>query len=76
MQSDEIRKTRLVLSAPHSVAETWLPHKLALLLAAEDYTPIDVRIDDDPIDMVREKIVSLPWSRLVFINGTTKRQDR
>ena len=56
MQSDEIRKTRLVLSAPHSVVETWLPHKLAPLLAAEDYTPIDVRIDDDPIDMVREKI--------------------
>ncbi|MEM7215736.1 MAG: LysR family transcriptional regulator [Pseudomonadota bacterium] len=31
MQSNEPRKTRLVLSAPHSVAETWLAEKRLLL---------------------------------------------
>lgn len=56
MQSDEIRKTRLVLSAPHSVVETWLPTKLTPLMQADDYSPIDVRIDDDPVDFVRDKI--------------------
>ncbi|CUH46620.1 MAG: LysR family transcriptional regulator [Erythrobacter sp.] len=56
MQSDEIRKTQLVLSAPHSVVETWLPRKLAPLMHTDDYSPIDVRIDDDPIDFVRDKI--------------------
>ncbi|WP_415400827.1 LysR family transcriptional regulator [Tateyamaria sp. SN3-11] len=56
MQSDEIKKTRLVLSAPHSVVETWLPAKLRPLMHAYDYSPIDVRIDDDPIDFARDKI--------------------
>ncbi|MBO9446671.1 LysR family transcriptional regulator [Ruegeria sp. R14_0] len=56
MQSEQIRKTRLVLSAPHSVVETWLPGKLAPLMRAEEYTPIDVRVDEDPIDFARDKI--------------------
>lgn len=56
MQSNEIRNTRLVLSAPHSVVESWLPGKLAPLSQTDDYSPIDVRIDDDPIDFVRDKI--------------------
>lgn len=56
MQSKEIRKSRLVLSAPHSVAETWLPRKLAPLIQLDDYSPVDVRIDDDPVDFVRDKI--------------------
>jgi LysR family glycine cleavage system transcriptional activator len=56
MQSDEVRTTRLVLSAPHSIVETWLPRKLAPLMRADDYLPIDVRIDNDPVDFVRDKI--------------------
>ncbi|WP_170416268.1 LysR family transcriptional regulator [Ruegeria atlantica] len=56
MQSEQIRKTRLVLSAPHSVVETWLPSRLAPLTGADKYSPIDVRIDDDPIDFARDKI--------------------
>lgn len=56
MQSDERRKPRLVLSAPHSVVETWLPRKLAGMISAEDYVPVDIQIDDDPIDFVRDKI--------------------
>lgn len=56
MQSEQIRKTRLVLSAPHSVVETWLPSGLAQLINADEYSPIDVRIDDDPIDFARDKI--------------------
>ncbi|MEM7216086.1 MAG: LysR substrate-binding domain-containing protein, partial [Pseudomonadota bacterium] len=55
-QSNEPRKTRLVLSAPHSVAETWLAEKLAPLTKTETYTPIDIRIDDDPVDFVQDKI--------------------
>lgn len=56
MQSEETRKTRLVVSAPHSIVETWLPRKLASLMRSDNYSPIDVRIDDDPVDFVREKI--------------------
>jgi len=56
MQSDEVRTTRLMLSAPHSIVETWLPRKLAPLMRADDYLPIDVRIDNDPVDFVRDKI--------------------
>lgn len=56
MQSDEVRTTRLMLSAPHSIVETWLPRKLAPLMRADDNLPIDVRIDNDPVDFVRDKI--------------------
>jgi len=56
MQSDEVRTTRLVLSGPHSIVETWLPRKLAPLMRVDDYLPIDVRIDNDPVDFVRDKI--------------------
>lgn len=56
MQSDERRQPQLVLSAPHSVVETWLPRKLVPVLNDENYAPVDVRIDDDPIDFVRDKI--------------------
>ncbi|CUJ87790.1 Gcv operon activator [Ruegeria denitrificans] len=56
MQSEQIRMNRLVLSAPHSVVETWLPSRLAPLMKSDQYTPIDVRIDEDPIDFARDKI--------------------
>lgn len=56
MQSEQIRMNRLVLSAPHSVVETWLPSRLAPLMNSDQYTPIDVRIDEDPIDFARDKI--------------------
>ncbi|MEX0338434.1 MAG: LysR substrate-binding domain-containing protein [Arenibacterium sp.] len=56
MQSDEVRKTRLVLSAPHSVTETWLPRKLRSLMHAEGIAPIDMRSDEDPVDLIRDKI--------------------
>lgn len=56
MQSGRTRKARLVLSAPQSVAETWLAAKLAPMTGGEDYDPVDVRVDDDPVDLVQDRI--------------------
>jgi LysR family glycine cleavage system transcriptional activator len=58
--SDAMRRTerrrRLVLSAPHSVAETWLAERLAALDAAGARPALDIRIDDDPVDFERDKL--------------------
>lgn len=58
--SDTMRRVdqtkRLVISAPQSIAETWLAPKLAGLPAAGVSTPLDIRIDDDPIDFVQDKV--------------------
>lgn len=56
MQSKTPRARRLVLSVPHSVAETWLGARLARLALDVDLTPIDVRLDEDPVDFVQDKI--------------------
>ena len=49
-------RNRLVLSAPQSVAGTWLASRLSALDLPGLGQPLDIRIDDDPIDFVRDKI--------------------
>lgn len=54
--SDKMRrvdqKRRLVLSAPQSVVETWLAPKLSAIRTAG----LDIRVENDPVDFVRDKI--------------------
>ncbi|MGI9513193.1 MAG: LysR substrate-binding domain-containing protein [Anderseniella sp.] len=50
------RRKRLVVSAPQSVAETWLAQKLSTLDISDLGTSLDVRVEDDPIDFVRDKV--------------------
>ena len=47
------RQSRLVLSAPLSVAETWLPACLARWPAAR---PLQMRVEDDPVEFARDGI--------------------
>lgn len=58
--SDVMRRTehrkRLVLSTPHSVAETWLAPKLAQLSKDGLSASLDIRVEDDPVDFARDKI--------------------
>jgi LysR family glycine cleavage system transcriptional activator len=58
--SDNMRRVgqtrRLVLSAPQSIAETWLAPKLSSLQAASVSTPLEVRVEDDPVDFARDKV--------------------
>ena len=47
----------LVLSVPHSIAETWLPRRLSALLADSDNADaaairLQVRIDDGPVELL------------------------
>lgn len=49
------RSKRLVLSAPQSVAETWLPAKLSALSEAE-LNALDIRVEEDPVDFARDQI--------------------
>lgn len=49
-------RTRLVVSVPFSLAELWLAPKLVVLLDAFPRMAIDVRVEDDPVDMVRQNI--------------------
>jgi LysR family glycine cleavage system transcriptional activator len=51
-----VQKKRLVLSAPQSVAETWLVPKLATLNLSDLGSTLDIRVEDDPIDFVRDKV--------------------
>ncbi|XXK32131.1 LysR substrate-binding domain-containing protein [Rhodobacteraceae bacterium nBUS_24] len=50
------RKARLVLSVPHSVAETWLPVLVEGWLSNNPNYRIDIRVDDDPIDFAGERV--------------------
>ncbi|MEP0940962.1 MAG: LysR substrate-binding domain-containing protein [Rhizobiaceae bacterium] len=50
------RKKRIVVSAPQSVATTWLAAKLARLENLEQATPFDIRVAEDPVDFVQDKI--------------------
>ncbi len=49
-------RTRLVVSVPFSLAELWLAPRLALLLDGFPHMAIDVRVEDDPVDVVRQNI--------------------
>lgn len=46
-------RTRLVVSVPFSLAEHWLAPRLGALLAGSPRMAIDIRVEDDPIDMAR-----------------------
>ncbi len=58
--SDKMRRVdqtkRLVLSAPQSVAETWLAPQLSALQTAGISIPLDIRIENDPVDFARDKV--------------------
>ncbi|MBN9551932.1 MAG: LysR family transcriptional regulator, partial [Alphaproteobacteria bacterium] len=49
-------RTRLVVSVPFSLAELWLAPRLAALLEGFPQMAIDVRVEDDPVDVVRQNI--------------------
>ncbi len=49
-------RTRLVVSVPFSLAELWLAPRLAVLLDGFPHMAIDVRVEDDPVDVVRQNI--------------------
>ena len=58
--SDQMRrvdqKKRLVLSAPESVAETWLASKLSAIRTAGLSTSLEIRVENDPVDFARDKV--------------------
>ncbi len=56
MQRKEQRQKRLTLSAPQSVAETWLASRLAALDLCETRAPLSIRVEEDPIDLVNDKV--------------------
>jgi LysR family glycine cleavage system transcriptional activator len=49
-------RTRLVVSVPFSLAELWLAPRLAVLLDTFPHMAIDVRVEDDPVDLARQNI--------------------
>jgi LysR family glycine cleavage system transcriptional activator len=49
-------RSRLVISTIQSLAERWLPPILARFAAASPGVGIEVRIDDDPVNFLRERI--------------------
>ncbi|MFK3799168.1 MULTISPECIES: LysR substrate-binding domain-containing protein [unclassified Pseudomonas] len=49
-------RTRLIVSVPFSLAEVWLTPKLALLLESHPQLSVDVRVEDDPVDLARHDI--------------------
>ncbi len=50
------RRARFVLSALPSVAETWLPLRLAAWFADGGDRQLDIRIEDDPVDFNRDRV--------------------
>ena len=50
------RRARLVLSAPHSVAETWLALRLATCFGVSAERRLELRIEEDPIDFARDRV--------------------
>lgn len=46
-------RTRLVVSVPFSLAEYWLAPRLGAMLEIYPRMAIDIRVEDDPIDMAR-----------------------
>jgi len=49
-------RTRLSISVPFSLAELWLAPKLARLVELHPNLPIDVLVEDDPVDMKRGNV--------------------
>ncbi|WP_421914034.1 LysR substrate-binding domain-containing protein [Mesorhizobium sp.] len=49
-------RTRLVVSVPFSLAELWLAPRLAILIDTFPRMAIDVRVEDDPVDLARQGI--------------------
>jgi LysR family glycine cleavage system transcriptional activator len=49
-------RTRLVVSVPFSLAELWLAPRLALMLDSFPHMAIDVRAEDDPVDLMRSNV--------------------
>lgn len=56
MQRTTSRRKRLILSAPPSVAETWLASKLSTLDLNRLETPLHIRVEDDPVDFESDQI--------------------
>lgn len=46
----------LVLSVPFSLADLWLAPKLARLVETNPHMAMDIRVEDDPVDMARHKL--------------------
>jgi LysR family glycine cleavage system transcriptional activator len=49
-------RTRLIVSVPFSLAEVWLAPKLATLLESFPQLSVEVRVEDDPIDLARHDV--------------------
>jgi LysR family glycine cleavage system transcriptional activator len=49
-------RTRLVVSVPFSLAEYWLAPRLGTLIEKYPRMAIDIRVEDDPIDMARQDV--------------------
>lgn len=52
----DLHSRRLVVSVPFSLAETWLAPKFLALLELYPHLAIDIRVEDDPVDLVRHDI--------------------
>lgn len=50
------QRTSLVISVPFSLAEFWLAPKLARLVEDFPHLAIDIRAEDDPVDLLRQNI--------------------
>ncbi|MDB5984424.1 MAG: LysR family transcriptional regulator [Pseudomonas sp.] len=56
MLEGDLHARRLVVSVPFSLAETWLAPKLSGLLDFYPQLSIDIRVEDDPVDLTRGEI--------------------
>lgn len=52
----DLHSRRLVVSVPFSLAEPWLAPKLSALQEAYPHLAIDIRVEDDPVDLARHDI--------------------
>lgn len=52
----EPRRAQLVISVPHSVAETWLSLKLRQWQVTNPDSKIDIRVENDPVDFAEDRI--------------------
>ena len=49
-------RPRLVVSVPFSIAESWLVPRLAGLVKVNPKIAMDIRVEDDPVDLARHDI--------------------
>lgn len=52
----DLNARRLIISVPYSLAEVWLAPKLSLLLQYYPQLSIEIRVEDDPVDLIRHDI--------------------